>query len=188
MADESETTEILRRALDGDDLARETVFNRLYDDLRNMAAGLMCSERTGHSWSETDLVHECFLALFIDHPPRSVPNRTYFFGAVCTTMKRLLADHARKRKCVKRGGDRKRSAMEECLDRCERQGIDPVELSDALDQLRSLNARQCEVVQLRFYCGFEISEIAAALGIGESTVRKDFVKARSELFGLLQDD
>lgn len=185
-AKESGITDLLRRGLDGDVAAREAVFNRLYADLHALAAHLMRREADKHSWQPTGLVHETYIRLFGNSSLTSVKDREYFFGAVIRVMRRLLVEHSRADKTAKRGGHYSRLPLDDRLIACASYGIDLSDLRDALHDLRRQNDRQCTVLELRLIGNFQVQEIAAMLEIDESTVYRDFVKARSFLFAYLR--
>jgi RNA polymerase sigma factor (TIGR02999 family) len=104
-------------------------------------------------------------------------------------MRRILIDHARARGAQRRGGDRRREAWDDALDLAEENsGVDVLALDEALEQLQALDARQAAIVELRFFGGFEMPEIADQLGVALSTVEKDWRIARAWLRSQLEGD
>lgn len=153
-----------------------------YSDLRRMASAMMRRERADHHLQATALVNEAALRLMQTRQLTGAAGRSYLFGAMATAMRRVLVDYARRSRAARRGGGRRRLALEQVVEAAARDhGLDPVELADALMQLRRHNRRQGEIVQLRFLAGMTFEEIAEHLGVCVSTVEKDWRQAREWL-------
>jgi RNA polymerase sigma-70 factor, ECF subfamily len=152
-----------------------------YEALRQLAARYLSAERAGHTLSPTALVHEAYLRLNEQADTASVP-RIEFMAQAALRMRQILVDHARQRDAQKRGGgDLQRITLTGLLD-ASAQEIDVLALDQALDQLQSMDARRARVVQLRFFGGLEMAEIAEHLGISRATAQRDWDVAKAYLF------
>jgi RNA polymerase sigma factor (TIGR02999 family) len=178
---QTDVTALLREIRAGDRRARDRLVERVYGELRRVAAGLMRGEPADHSLQPTALVHEALASLFQAETLRRAPNRAYLFGAAARAMREILVDHARRRRAEKRGGGQRRLPLDAVLLYFEEQQVDVVGLHEALDRLAALNERQSQVVTLRFFGGFTVAEVAEQLGVSVSTVESDFRIARAWL-------
>jgi RNA polymerase sigma-70 factor (ECF subfamily) len=170
-------TRLLRRVAEGDDAALGQLYPIVYDDLRELADRQLRRERADHTLQPTALVHEAFLKLSAAAP--EVVDRAHFAAIAARVMRQVLVDHARRRGADKRGGGWIRTTLGEGRAAV---GLDPDELL-ALDRaLDTLDERQRQVVEYRFFGGLEEREIASLLGVTERTVRRDWVKARAWLY------
>jgi RNA polymerase sigma factor (TIGR02999 family) len=169
--------------------ALDRVMPAVYDELRQLAARHLANERAGHTLQTTALVHEAYLRL-AGQEHVDWKNRAYFFGAVANVMRRVLVDHARRRSRDKRGGGLAVVALEQVAEPAEPAaldgGIDVQALDDALDRLAAIDARQARIVELRFFAGMTIEEIAAVLTVSAGTVKRDWTVARAWLFAALR--
>jgi RNA polymerase sigma factor (TIGR02999 family) len=180
-------TELLRSWHGGDRQALDRVMPVVYDELRSLAARHLSTERPGHTLQTTALVHEAYLRLAgLNHPDWK--NRAYFFGAVSTILRRILVDHARSRGRDKRGGGMTVVPLEdmpEPASSAANEGVDVEALDRALDKLASVDARQAHIVELRYFSGMTIEEIAEVLSVSSGTVKRDWTVARAWLFAEL---
>ncbi|MGB0717653.1 MAG: ECF-type sigma factor, partial [Phycisphaerae bacterium] len=159
----------------------EALLPLVYDDLRAKAGAFFKGQRPGHTLQPTALVHEAFIRL-IKTDCQSWHNRRHFFAVAATAMRQVLANHARDRKRLKRGGDGARvtlSVAEE--ESASATDLDPCELHDAISELTALNQRHGRVVELRFLAGMTIADIAELTGVSKRTVELDWRIARSWL-------
>jgi len=168
--------------------AADQLARLLAAELYQLARGALRHERTGHTLSTTDLVHEVFLRLMQDDVWRKAENRAYLFGAVSRAMRQVLVDHARKRSAARRGGGWQRTPLDEALDMYERQRIDLLVLNEALERLDSLHPRQRQVVDEYHFGGYTLQEIAGHLGVSEATVCTDWRRARLWLAAQLGEE
>jgi RNA polymerase sigma factor (TIGR02999 family) len=180
-ADTREVTDLLRAWGRGDDAALEKLLSCVYGDLRRMAKLQLANERAAHTLQPTALVHEVYIRLSRD---RKVDwrNRAHFFGACARMMRRILVDHARRRRAGKRAG--LTVGLSEAGEQPAPGGgdvVDVLALDRALETLEHLSARQCKVVEMRFFAGLSIEETAEGLGIAPRTVKLDWTKARAWL-------
>lgn len=160
----------------GDRAATSELLERLYAELRRIAAGLMFHESPGHTLQTTALVNEAYLRLF-GHGNTPVNDRRHFLNLAAGTMRDILIDHARKKKAQKRWAVR--VTLDESWPPAPESTVDLVELGEALRDLRKLSERQARVIDLRYFVGFSVEETAAALGVSDKTVKNDtqFAKA-----------
>ncbi len=152
----------------------------VYDELHALASAYLRSERTGHTLQTTALVHEAWLRL--SGRDARFDNRAHFFRAAALTMRRILLDHAERRRAQKRGGGRRGLALEEQADVAARTGgdsLDLLALNDALEHLAALDERKAQVIELRFFGGCSIEETAEALGLSTATVEREWRFARA---------
>jgi RNA polymerase sigma factor (TIGR02999 family) len=147
--------------------------------MRALAAHYMRQERVDHTLRPTALAHEAYLRL-ADQQVLSTEDRAHFMALVAQTMRRVLADHARRHRAAKRGGGRQRVELTDDL-------ADPSspiaadDLDSALEDLARLEPRQARVIELRFYAGFTTEEAATVIGVSPATIKRDWVLARAWL-------
>lgn len=182
-----ELTALLQSWHDGDRAALDRVMPVVYDELRSLAARHLSGERPGHTLQTTSLVHEAYLRL-AGQQHADWKNRAYFFGAVATIMRRILVDHARRRVRDKRGG----GALVVPLDQAAEPAgpapdgaVDVEALDDALDRLAVFNARLARIVELRYFSGMTVDEVAEAMNLSPGTVKRDWTVARAWLYAEL---
>ena len=178
----SETIGLLRRSRDGDSEGSSRLEPLVYEELKRRAAALMRRERAGHTLQATALVHEAWLRLG-DSDLAEEQDRTFFFAVAARLMRRVLIDHARAHGAHKRGGQ------------CVRVTFDPghvpghdgadeleaLAIAELLDELRRLNARRAEVVEMRVFGGLTFQEAAEVLGVTPKAVESDWYVARAWL-------
>jgi RNA polymerase sigma-70 factor, ECF subfamily len=174
-------TLVLGRARDGDERARGELVALVYDELRRVASGLMHRERAGHTLSPTAVVHEAVIRLLGEAVFDKATDRNFLFASAARAMREVLIDHARRRSADRRGGSRRRVALDSVVDYFEEQGLDVVAVHEALDRLGELNSRQAHVMTLRYFGGMTVPEVAAALGVSIVTVERDWRLARAWL-------
>jgi RNA polymerase sigma-70 factor, ECF subfamily len=153
----------------------------MYDELRRLAATYMQRERTDHTLQPTALVHEAYLRL-IEQRETTWKNRAHFFGVAAQLMRRILVDHARSRLRDKRGGELQKVSLDEGLVFSTDRSAELVELDGALSRLEKLDARQCRVVELRFFGGLTVDEAAEALQTSPRTVEREWNFAKAWLY------
>lgn len=164
----------------GDEAALEKLTPLVYDELHRLARRYMGRERPGHTLQTSALVNEAYLRL-IDWKNIPWQNRAHFFGVSAQVMRRVLVDFARSRNYAKRGGAARNVALDEAMVVSREKSADLVALDDALDSLARLNERQSRVVELRFFGGLELEEVAEVLKVSLGTVRRDWSLARAWL-------
>lgn len=176
----SETTQLLLDWAHGNPAALDALTPRIYKELRRMAAGFTKRERNGHTLDATALVHEVYLKL-IDVRQVDWKGRAHFFAACAQIMRRILVDAARKRSTSKRGGGLERFDIDDVLSVSHAKDARLVALDDALTELQEVDPRRARIVELRYFGGLSVEETAAALGISEETVTRDWRLARAWL-------
>jgi RNA polymerase sigma-70 factor, ECF subfamily len=174
-------TRLLERASAGDSAARATLFDVLYRELRRLAEAAMRAERANHTLQPTALVHEAFLRLVGEQG--QFVSRAHFLGAASAVMRRVLVDHARGRNAQKRGSGATLVTVDDLddLPQPAAAAVDLVVLDDALSRLTALDARQGQIVELRFFGGLSVEETAAVVGVSERTVKREWQLSRAWL-------
>ena len=177
----SEATRLLHQLTSNN---RAEITNKLlplvYDELRALAGSYFKRERSGHTLQPTALVHEAFMKL-VDQSQVSWQGRTHFFAVCAEAMRRILIDHARTRRRIKRGGDRRQVAMEHASAVFGVEEFDYVAFNDALERLRALDERQYRIVELRFFAGMTVEEVARAMDVSKRTVESEWTHAKAWL-------
>ena len=173
-------TELLVAWSEGRRDALDRLVPLLYEDLRRLAVGYMRRESPGHSLQPTALVHEAYVRL-IDQRQVHWRNRAHFFGVAAGIMRRILVDHARSRRADKRGGEWDRVTLVEDQVADRAQEIDVLALHESLERLAAFDPRQERIVELRYFGGLTIQEVAEVVGISEATVVRDWTIAKAWL-------
>lgn len=153
----------------------------VYSDLRKVAAALLKAERPEHTLQATALVHEAYLRMAAE-PTREWDNHEHFFRTAARLMRNILVDHARRRRQERRGGHSVRHPLDETIEALEERSGDLLVLDESLDRLAMLDSRQGLVVELRFFAGMSMPEIAKALSVSLRTIESDWALARAWLF------
>jgi RNA polymerase sigma-70 factor (ECF subfamily) len=179
-------TEIVAALSEGGSAASasaEELLPLVYQDLRRLAERYMSRERPGHTLQPTALVHEVYLKL-VDQTRANWKGKSHFFAVGAQAMRRLLIDHARGRHREKRGGARQRITLADSLFPSTKSELDFEELlslNTALDKLAAVEARAAHVVELRFFGGLTVPEVAHVLDVSQRTVEGDWTYARAWL-------
>lgn len=153
----------------------------VYDELRRQAARYLRRERPGHTLQTTALIHETYLKL-IDQQNVDWQNRAHFYGIAAQAMKRILLDYAKARHREKRGGEAENFPLDEArFVVSDEKGVDLIALDEALTRLAGLDARQAGIVELKFFAGLSIEDIAETLQISPATVKREWNSAKAWL-------
>ncbi len=176
----SEVTQLLRDWSAGRPEARDELVGLVYGPLRAIAERHLHRERDGHTLQPTALVNELYLRL-VEQRRVDWQDRTHFFAVAAQVTRRILVDHARRRKSEKRGGGLEPVTIGAALDVAAQESLDVVSLDAALESLAAVFPQQAKIVELRFYGGLTIDETAAALGISAATVSREWTMARAWL-------
>jgi RNA polymerase sigma factor (TIGR02999 family) len=186
-SDDKHITELLVGYGRGDKEALDQLMPIVYEELRRQAARYLRKERPGHTLQTTALIHEAYVRL-VDQRHVQWQNRAHFFGIAAQLMRRILVDHARTKKRVKRGGSDIRVSLGDADVAVKGQDLDVVALDEALQRLAQLDEQQSRVVELRFFSGLSVEETAEVLGISKATVKRDWSMAKAWLHRELTGD
>ena len=165
----------------GDATALDLLVPLVYDELRRVARRQFRGEPSGHALQPTALVHEVYLRL-VDVDRMTLKSRAHFFGVASVLMRQILVDYARRQRADKRGGGVTMMSVDEVSPAAQAPTVDVLALDEALEALSSVDARQCRVVELRFFAGLTIDEAAEALAISPATVEREWAFAKAWLF------
>lgn len=180
----SSVTRILAQIEAGDPSAAEGLLPLVYDELRRLAAGHLAHEAPGHTLSATALVHDAYLRLVGD---QRFEGRGHFFAAAAEAMRRILVNHARDRRRMKRGGGRVRL---ELLDQADSLADDPdlvLSLDDLLDRLQQEDATAARLAIRHLFGGLSVEEAGESLGLSRATAYRNWKYARAWLREALGD-
>lgn len=164
-------TEQLLRWTDGESDALELLMPAVYAELKKTAGALMRRERAGHTLQPTALVHEAWLRL-VRQDRVTFEHRKQFFGLAAQLMRRILVDHARAAKAGKRGGGVEPASLDQVTIAANDKTFELLALDDALTELGRVDPRQAQVIELRYFGGLTIDELAATLGVSAITVSR----------------
>jgi RNA polymerase sigma factor (TIGR02999 family) len=185
----TEITQLLARFRAGDAEAAEKLMPIIYDELRRVARRCLKKKPDNHTLQPTELVHETYVRLFRPEAGEGMTewkDRTHFFAVAALQMCRILVDHARARQADKREGDRQRVDMTEADGHLLPRNIDLVALDEALRLLEQKHPRAAKVVELRYFGGMTEKEVAEALGISVTTLKREWEFARAWLYKRLR--
>ena len=177
---------ILARAEAGDAAAKKALFSALYDELHRLAQAHLRRTSGPLTLSATTLLHEAYLDIS-GRDPLAFPDRNRFLGYASKAMRGLIVDYVRQRTARKRGGDLTFITIAEEMDAVE-PAMDLDRLDAALKDLAALDPALAELVDLKFFCGFSFTEIAAMRNVSDRTVQRDWAKARAVLHEALRAD
>ncbi len=150
----------------------------VYDELRRLASAYLRDERPDHTLQPTALVHEAYLRL-LDQHQIDYNNRAQFLGVAAQMMRRILTNHALARQAAKRGGtDAIRLTLDDALDFFEAKDLSVIALDAALEELARLDPRQAQIVELRFFGGLTMDEVASVMDVSVSTVNREWATVR----------
>lgn len=150
----------------------------MYRELRLIAQRFLRHEKPGHTLQSTALVHEAYLRL-VDQSRTNWQNRAHFFGVAATIIRNILVDYARARQADKRGGAMPALSLDEAVALPQKRDLEVIAVDDALLNLSRFDPQQSRIVELRFFGGLTIEETAEVLGISESTVKRDWILAKT---------
>lgn len=171
-------TQLLNDWSKGDQTALDQLMPLVYAELHRLAASYLSRERSDHTLQPTALVNEAYLRL-IDQNSLAWENRAQFFGIAAQMMRRILVNHARDRHADKRGGpDILRVSLDDAISFFEERDVNLVALDEALTRLAEMDPRQSQIVELRFFGGLTIEEVAAQLHTSPATVKREWATAK----------
>ncbi len=164
----------------GNEQALEKLMPLVYEELRARARHYLRREHRGHTLQTTELVHEAYLRL-VDQKNVRWQNRAHFYAIAAQLMRRILVDHARRRRAARRGGLGLRLSLDRAVALPERPEVDILAIDGALKSLAALDPQQSRIVELRFFGALTIEETAEALGVSPATVKRNWTMAKAWL-------
>jgi len=181
-------TELLQAVREGDGGAIDQVFALTYRELRDLAHGRLKRSSSRHTALDTtSLVHECYLRL-VRLGQLNAQDRSHFMAYAARVMRSIIVDTVRARVAQRRGGDEMHVTLgTDVVDKASVDEHELLRLDEALDELARLDQRLVQIVEMRYFAGLAVEEIAAALGVTSRTIRRQWEKARLLLFASLQD-
>ena len=186
-ADEIDVTETLAWVASGQHDAADRLLPLVYDQLRRLAGSMLNQESPGNTLQPTALVHETYLRM-ADQTRVDWRGKTHFFAIGAKMMRRILVDHARAKKRQKRGGDMPRIPLTDDLCVTNRNEEDVLAVEEALNKLAELDPRQAQIVELRFFGGLTMEEVAEVLNVSKRTVESEWTMVRAWLRRELSDE
>ena len=181
MRDRNEFTKQIQQ-LSRDECVYDIVYPIVYRELKKMAGIQLSKERKDHTISETELVHEVYIKM-VKQDEIDLRSKNHFLALASSCMRQLLIDHARKKKAQKRGkGKKNLTYIDSIYGQHEKSSKDLINIDEALKKLETLNKRLSDVVTMRFFGEMKIEEIASVLNVSESTVHRDWKKAKGFLY------
>ncbi len=186
----NDVTVILKQIDQGEASLEADLIPLIYQELRRIAQSRISRESPDHTLQATALVNEYYLKIssLDEANALSWENRKHFFQAAAKAMQNILVDHARRKKRLKRGGDRVKAELPENHEFAEEQAVDQVELYDALNKLEAENPRAAQTVRLKYFTNLTNSQVAMQLGVSTATTERDWSYAKSWLQAEMQKD
>ena len=182
-----QVTRLLQAWSSGDEQALQELMPLVYDEPHRLAQRFMAGEQSGHPLQTTALVHEVYIRL-VDVKNVDWQNRAHFYALSARLMRRILVDFARTRNYQKRGAQFAHIQLEEAATVSAAVGSELLAVDEALKQLAAVDARKSDVVEMRFFGGLTVEEIAAALGVSPETVARDWKLAKAWLLRQLSHE
>jgi RNA polymerase sigma-70 factor (ECF subfamily) len=179
-----EVTQLLGAWSGGDERALEKLIPLVQPELHRLAHHYMNRERAGHTLQTTALLNEAYLQL-TDKTPRPWQNRTHFMAVAAQLMRRIMVDHARARHALKRGAGAIRVTLDEAALVTEGRAEELLALDEALEKLAGFDRRRSEIVEMRYFGGLTVEEIADVLKVHPNTVTRDWTAAKAWLYAEL---
>jgi RNA polymerase sigma factor (TIGR02999 family) len=184
---QQQVTQLLCEWRDGDASALEKLIPLVQPGLQRIAHHYMSRERPGHTLQTTALLDDAYLQLAEKTHPQW-QNRAHFFAVAAQLMRRIMVDHARQRHALKRSGGAIRITLDECAAVTETRAAELLALDEALEKLAAADQRKAKVVEMRYFGGLTMEEIADVLRIHVNTVTRDWTAARAWLFAALSGE
>jgi len=180
----TDVTVLLAEIAKGNQEAASRLIPLVYDEMRRVANRQMRRERPDHTLQATAVVHEAYLKLVEQHTDWQ--SRAHFFAVAARVMRHILIDHARGHLRTKRGGDKVVVPLDEALVLTPEKSAEVLAVDEALQRLARLDERQSKIVEMRFFGGLSVEEIAEVLDISSITVKRDWAAAKAWLYGELR--
>jgi RNA polymerase sigma factor (TIGR02999 family) len=182
-----EVTQLLGRWSGGDEGALEKLFPLVEPELHRLAHYYMSQERAGHTLQTTAILNEAYLRL-VDNSTPTWQNRSHFVAVAAQVMRRIMVDHARKRRSLKRGGGAIKVALDEVALVTEARSEELLALDDALETLAEQDPRKSRIVELRYFGGLTVEETAEFLKLSLRTVEREWTMAKAWLYRALNEE
>lgn len=178
----TDVTQLINKAQSGDKESLDKLLPLIYDELRRVAANQLRAERENHTLQATALVHEAYLRLLEQHEV-DWQNRAHFFSIAAEMMRRILVNYAIQRNAKKRGDGITRISLDDAISFSSNndEDLDLVSLDAALKRLAEFDETQARIVELRFFGGLTVEEVAEVMNISESTVKREWKMAKAWL-------
>src|SRR3954468_185926 len=186
-ASQQQITQLLSDWRGGDANAFEKLIPLVQPVLQQLAHRYMSKERPGHTLQTTLLVNDAYLQL-ADRTHPDWQNRAHFFAVAAQLMRRIMVDHARQRQALKRGGGALKVTLDEAAHAVEERAVELLALDEALEKLAAFDKRKADVVEMRYFGGLTMEEIAEVLKVHVNTVTREWSAARAWLFGTLSGE
>jgi RNA polymerase sigma-70 factor (ECF subfamily) len=187
MGEPGDVTQLLVAARDGSRRAADQLLPHVYDELRALAERLMREERPDHTLQATALVHEAYVKL-VDQSRVQWQDQAHFFAVAAQALRRILVDHARTHGREKRGGGRASIRLQDEWAASYQQQVDIIALDEAMAGLGARHPEHARIVEMRFFAGLTIDEVAAVLGVTTRTVERKWRFARAWLQQALSEE
>ncbi len=180
-------TQVLNELKNGRQESLEELLPLVYDELRRLAKSHLSRERSNHTLQPTALVHEAYLRL-VGQKETEWENRAHFFGIAARLIREILIEYARMKNRKKRGGEfRTQIELDSAVSFSNQKELDLVAVDEALKKLEELDERQARIVEMKFFGGLTVEEIAEVLDISPATVKREWSSARLLLYKMLND-
>jgi RNA polymerase sigma-70 factor, ECF subfamily len=187
MSSERQITQLLGDWRNGNAAALDQLIPLVQPQLRRLAHHYMSQERADHTLQTTALLDDAFLRLTEQTGPQW-QNRAHFFAVSAQLMRRIMVDHARQRQALKRGGGAIRVKLDEAAAVTQTRADELLKLDEALEKLATFDHRRAQVVEMRYFGGLTLEEIADVLKIHVNTVTRDWAAARAWLLAALNEE
>jgi RNA polymerase sigma-70 factor (ECF subfamily) len=187
LSSQKEVTQLLGDWRSGDDRALAKLIPLVQPELHRLAHHYMSQERAGHTLQTTALLDEAYL-LLADPTQPSWRNRTHFVAAAARLMRRIMVDHARERRSLKRGGGALKVTLDEAVAVTETRSQELLALDDALERLAAQDPRKSQIVELCYFGGLTVEETAEFLKLSQRTVEREWNMAKAWLYRALSGE
>jgi RNA polymerase sigma-70 factor (ECF subfamily) len=182
----ADVTSLLNKLAAGDQEAAAQLVPLVYEELRHLAARRLRHERPDHTLQATALVHEAYVKLSAQRDAKW-QNRAQFFGVASQVMRRILVDYARGQQRIRRGGKQQKVSLDDVLLVSPDRTDEVLSVHESLSRLEKLEARQARIVELRYFGGLTVDEIAEVVGVSTKTVMRELNVAKAWLYGDLKE-
>jgi len=180
-ASTTSVTQLLQAWRAGDKTAFDQLLPLVQHELHGLAKRIMSRERQGHTWQTTELVNEAYLRL-VNQQLVEWQDRTHFFAVASQVMRHLLVDHARERQQIQHGGGAQRLSLDDVAVVAPDRSAELLALDDALNRLANFDQQKSRIVELRYFGGLTVEEVAEVLGIAVITVKREWARAKLWLY------